>query len=146
MGPRQTYLQLENRSNQVKAGRNGRRNWRVMGSSRPSISSAAVKVFAKGPGSSLTDREKMAIMAKIRYWPSYMDHGWARRERKVSAGEKEVSSEAMDEVGDCLLCMRDFVALHFRRRRWGMKVGRTDKPGILALESISVAELSRNAR
>jgi hypothetical protein len=146
MGPGQTYLQLENRSNHVKAGRNGRRNWRVMGNSRPSMSRAAVNVFAKGPGSSLTDKEKMAIMAKIKYWPSYMDHGCERSERSVSAGEKEVSSEAMDDVGDCLLCMRDFVALHLRRTRWGMKLGRADNPGMWALESISVAELSRNAK
>jgi len=118
----------------------------VIGSNKPSMSRAAVNVFAKGPGSSLTDREKMAIIAKIKYWPSYIDHGCERSERSVSAGEKEVSSEAMDDVGDCLLCIRDFVALHFRRTRWGMKLGRADNPGILALESISVAELSRNAR
>jgi hypothetical protein len=63
-------LQLENSSSQVKAGRNGRRNCREIGSRRPSMSSAAVKVFANGPGASETESEKMAIIARMRYWPS----------------------------------------------------------------------------
>lgn len=110
------------------------------------MSSAAVNVFAKGPGTSMTEREKMATMARIRYWPSYMDHGCVRSERRVSAGEKEVSSEVMDDVGDCLLRMRERVALHFLRTRWGMKLGRADKPGTFALESMSEVDCSRYAR
>jgi len=145
VGMRTTYLQLENRSSQVNAGRKGSRNCREMGSTRPSMSSAAAKVFAKGPGDSLTDSEKMATMARIRYWPSYIDHGCVRSERSVSAGEKDVSREAMDDVGDCLLRIRERVALHFLRTRCGMKLGSADSPGSFAAESISV-ELSRNAR
>jgi hypothetical protein len=62
-----TYLQLENRSSHVNVGSNGRRNWRVMGRHRPVIKRVATKVFAKGPGASLTEREKMATMARNRY-------------------------------------------------------------------------------
>jgi hypothetical protein len=65
-----TYLQLENRNSHVRVGSNGRRNWRVMGRHRPVMSRPATNVFAKGPGASLTDREKMATMARNRYWAS----------------------------------------------------------------------------
>jgi hypothetical protein len=142
-----TYLQLEKRSSQVRAGRNGRRNCRVMGSTRPPMSRAAAKVFAKGPGASETDREKMAMMASIRYCPSYIDQGCVRSERSVSAGEKEVSREAMDDVGDWRPRIRERVALHFLRTRCGMKLGRADRPGsFFAPESMSAVELSRKAR
>jgi hypothetical protein len=142
-----TYLQAGNSRSHVNAGRNGRRNWREMGNMRPSIRAAAAKVFAKGPGASLTDMEKMSTMARRRYWPSYMDHGWVRSARRVSRGEKEVSSEEMDEVGDCLLRMRERVALHLRRTRCGMKLGRADRPGIFfAPWSMSEVEWSRKAR
>lgn len=140
-------MQLENNRSHVKAGRNGSKNWREIGRTRPSISRAAANVFAKGPGASETDREKIATIAKIKYWPSYMDHGWVRSERSVSAGEKDVSREESDEVGDCLLRMRERVALHFRRTRCGMKLGRAESPGIFfAPESMSAVEWSRKAR
>lgn len=116
-----------------------------MGRTRPPISRAAAKVFAKGPGASLTEREKMATMARMRYWPSYMLHGWVRSERSVSAGEKEVSREAMDDVGDWRLRMRDLVALHFLRTRCGMKAGRADRPGTFARENFWALS-SRKAR
>jgi hypothetical protein len=142
-----TYLQAGKSSSQVRAGRKGSRNWRDMGRMRPTMSAAAAKVFAKGPGASLTDMEKMRTMASSRYWPSYMDHGWDRRARRVSRGEKEVSSEEMDEVGDCLLRMRERVALHLRRTRWGMKLGRADRPGIFfAPWSMSEVVWSMKAR
>jgi hypothetical protein len=76
-----------------------------------------------------------------------MDQGWVRKLRSVSEGDHEVSSEAIDDVGDWRLRMRDLVALHFRRTRWGMKLGRAERPGTFVRESMSAAaELSRNAR
>ena len=69
-GEEVTYLQLENNSSHVRVGSNGRRNWRVMGRQRPVMSRPATNVFANGPGASLTDREKMATMAKKRYCAS----------------------------------------------------------------------------
>jgi hypothetical protein len=65
-----TYLQLENKRNHVRVGSNGRRNWRVMGRQRPVMSRPATNVFANGPGASLTDREKMATIARKRYCAS----------------------------------------------------------------------------
>lgn len=142
-----TYLQLEKRNSQVRVGSNGRRNCRVMGKHRPVMSSVAMNVLAKGPGASLTEREKMATMARKRYWASYMDQEWVRSERSVSEGEKDVSRPAMDDVGAWRLRMRDLVALHFLRTRWGIRLGRADRPGTEVRESMSDAVLlSRNAR
>ena len=142
-----TYLQLEKRNSQVRVGSNGRRNCRVMGKHRPVMSSVAMNVLAKGPGASLTEREKMAMMARKRYWASYMDQEWVRSERSVSEGEKDVSRPAMDDVGAWRLRMRDLVALHFLRTRWGIRLGRADRPGTEVRESMSDAVLlSRNAR
>ena len=140
-------MQLEKRNSQVSVGSNGSKNWRVIGRHKPVISSVAINVFANGPGASLTDREKMATMARKRYWASYMDHEWVRRERSVSEGEQDVSSEAMDEVGDWRPRMRDLVALHFLRTRWGIRLGRAERPGTEERESMSEAVvLSRKAR
>jgi hypothetical protein len=119
----------------------------VMGRHRHVMSSVAMKVLAKGPGASLTEREKMATMARKRYWASYMDQEWVRRERSVSEGEKDVSRPAMDDVGAWRLRMRDLVALHFLRTRWGIRLGRADRPGTVERDSMSeAAVLSRNAR
>ena len=108
---------------------------------------AAANVFANGPGASDTERAKMATMASIRYWPSYMDHWWVRSDRSVWAGENDVSSDASDDVGDCLLRIRERVALQFLRTRWGMKLGSADRPGsFFAPDMMSAVELSRNAR
>ena len=115
-----TYLQLLNRNSHVNVGNNGSKNWRVAGIRTPHRSAVAANVLAKGPGASLTDSEKMAMMARNRYCASYMLQGWVRRALIVSEGDHEVSSEAMDDVTDWRLCMRDLVALHFRRTRWGM--------------------------
>jgi hypothetical protein len=109
------------------------------------MSSVAINVFAKGPGDSLTDREKMSTMASSRYWPSYMDHGCVRNERSVSAGEKLVSSEVMEDVGDWRLRMRERVARHFLRTRCGIRVGRADRPGTF-VRAILVVWSSRKAR
>lgn len=118
-----------------------------MGKHNPVMSSVATKVFAKGPGASLTEREKMATMARNRYCASYMDQGWVRRLRSVSEGFHDVSSEEMDDVGAWRLRMRDLVALHFLRTRWGMKLGRADRPGTFVRASMSAAALlSRKAR
>lgn len=119
----------------------------MMGRQRPVNSRPATKVFAKGPGASLTDKEKMATMARNRYCASYIDHGWVRSDFSVSEGEKEVSSEAMDEVTVWRLRMRDLVALHFLRTRCGMKLGRDERPGTFVRAMMSAAaELSRNAK
>ena len=118
-----------------------------MGRHRPVMSRPATNVFANGPGASLTEREKMATMARNRYWASYIDHGCVRSDLSVSEGEKDVSSEAMDDVTDWRLRILDFVALHFLRMRWGMKLGRAESPGTLVRASMSEAwELSRKAR
>jgi hypothetical protein len=61
----------------------------------------------------------------------------------VSFGLKEVSSELMEEVGDCLLRIRDLVALHFRRTRWGMNVVNA---GTFVLDSNCGAGESRKAK
>lgn len=140
-------MQLEKRNSHVRVGSNGSRNWRVMGKHKPVMSSVAINVLANGPGASLTDSEKMATMARNRYWASYMDQEWVRSERRVSEGDHEVSSEAMDDVGDWRPRIRDLVALHFLRTRWGIRLGRADRPGTVVRESISEAVLlSRNAR
>ena len=142
-----TYLQLLNRKSHVSVGSSGRRNCREMGRHKPVMSRPATNVFANGPGASLTDREKMATMARNRYCASYIDHGCVRNDLNVSEGEKDVSSPAMDDVTDWRLRMRDLVALHFLRTRWGIKLGRAESPGTFVRESMSAAcELSRNAR
>ena len=110
-----------------------------MGRQRPVMSRPATNVFANGPGASLTDREKMATMARKRYWASYMDHGCVRSDLSVSEGDRDVSSEAMDDVTDWRLRILDLVALHFLRMRWGMKLGSAERPGTFVRESISVA-------
>jgi hypothetical protein len=108
------------------------------------MSMADMKVLAKGPGASDTDNAKIATMARNKYWPSYTDHGCVRSERSVSAGEKDVSSEASDDVGDCLLRMRERVALHFLRTRCGMKLGSAASPGIFfEAANMSAVECSR---
>jgi hypothetical protein len=118
-----------------------------MGRHKPVMSRVATNVLAKGPGASLTEREKMATMARKRYCASYMDHEWDRSERRVSEGEKEVSSEAMDDVGDWRPRIRDFVALHFLRTRWGIRLGKAERPGMVVRASMSeAAVLSRKAR
>lgn len=142
-----TYLQLLNRNSHVRVGSNGRRNWRVMGRHNPVMSRPATNVFANGPGASLTDREKMATMARNRYCASYMDHECVRSDLSVSAKDSDVSSEEMDEVADWRLRIRDLVALHFLRTRWGIKLGSAERPGTFVRESMSEAcELSRKAR
>jgi hypothetical protein len=142
-----TYLQLENRSSHVSVGSNGRRNCRVMGRQRPVMSRPATNVFANGPGASLTEREKMATIAKNRYCASYMDHGCVLSDLSVSEGDRDVSRPAIEDVTDWRLRIRDLVALHFLRTRWGIKLGRAERPGTFVRESMSAAwELSRKAR
>lgn len=101
-------------------GSNGSKNCRVTGIRMPVKRAVAANVLANGPGASLTESEKMATMARNRYCASYMLQGWVRRALIVSEGDHEVSREAIDDVTDWRLCMRDLVALHFRRTRWGM--------------------------
>jgi hypothetical protein len=76
-----------------------------------------------------------------------MDHGCVRSDLSVSEGDKEVSRPAMEDVADWRLRMRDLVALHFLRTRWGIKLGSAERPGTVVRESMSAAcELSRKAR
>jgi hypothetical protein len=146
-GARVTYLQLENRSTHVRVGSRGRRNCRVMGRHRPVMSRPATNVFANGPGDSLTDRAKMATMARNRYCASYIDHGCVRSDLSVSEGDSDISSPAMDDVTDWRLRIRDLVARHLRRMRCGMKLGSADRPGTVVRDSMSpVCGLSRKAR
>ena len=113
----------------MSTGRNGSRNCRVIGRTRPPISSAARSAFTKGPGDALTDSEKISIIARIKYCPSYRDHGCICNERSVSAGEIDVSKAAMD-VEHWRLRMREYVALHFLRMRCGMRASSIDMLGI----------------
>ena len=46
-------------------------------------------------------RAKMPMIAKGRYWPSYIVHLCACRDFNVSNGEKDVCKEESDEAGDC---------------------------------------------
>lgn len=41
-----------------------------MGNSNESINSVAIEVFTSAPGSSITDKQKMPRIIRIRYWPS----------------------------------------------------------------------------
>jgi hypothetical protein len=66
----QTYRALKKKTSQVKMGRTGRKNCLVMGMSRASMSNDAAPVLTKGPGAWLMESEKMAMMIRIRYWPS----------------------------------------------------------------------------
>jgi hypothetical protein len=110
-----------------------------MGRHRPVMSRPATKVFANGPGASLTDREKMATIARNRYCASYIDHGCVLSALIVSDGEKDVSSPAMDDVTDWRLRILDLVALHFLRMRWGIKLGSAERPGTFVREIMSAA-------
>lgn len=95
-----TYLQLLNRNSHVNVGSNGSKNCRVTGTRIPVRSAVAANVLANGPGASLTESEKMATMARNRYWASYMLQGCVRRAFMVSEGDHEVSREAIDDVTD----------------------------------------------
>lgn len=51
-------------------GRKGRKNCRVMGKIRELRRAVAIKVLKRGPGSWMTERQKMPTMARNRYCPS----------------------------------------------------------------------------
>lgn len=109
------------------------------------MSSATRSNFAKGPGDALIDSEKMSTITKIKYCPSYIDHGCIRNERSVSAGENDVSKEAMDDVEHWQFRMREYVTLHFLRTQCGMRASSTEMLGIFA-RIIFWVDLLRDAR
>jgi len=51
-------------------GRKGRKNCLVMGNRSESINRVAIEVFARAPGSSITDKQKIPKIIRIRYCPS----------------------------------------------------------------------------
>lgn len=60
-------------------------------------------VFARGPGASIMDREKMPTISSSKYWKSYNVQRWLCNDRRVSTGEKDVCKLDIDEVGDSRL-------------------------------------------
>lgn len=71
-------------------------------------------VFAKGPGTSITVKEKIPRTNSNKYWKSYNVQRWPCNDLSVSTGEKEVCKDDMDEVGDSRLRSLD---RSFRRIR-----------------------------
>ena len=86
---------------QAAIGKKGRKNCRVMGRTREVSSSDATAVLTNAPGCSIMHSEKIPSMASIRYWPSYAVHRCDCKDRRVSAGEKEVCRVVIVEAGDC---------------------------------------------
>lgn len=65
-----TYRALKKKTSHVKIGNTGKKNCLVIGISSARIRSDAAPVLINGPGAWLMDKEKMAIMIRIRYCPS----------------------------------------------------------------------------
>jgi hypothetical protein len=62
-----TYLQEYHRTNHAIMGRNGRKNWRVMGRMSEIMRPVAMSVFSIGPGSCIMLRQKMPRTANPKY-------------------------------------------------------------------------------
>lgn len=65
-----TYRALKKNTSQVNIGRTGRKNCLVIGMSSARIRRDAAPVLTTGPGAWLIEREKIASMIRIMYWPS----------------------------------------------------------------------------
>ena len=50
-------------------GRNGRKNWRVMGIKSETMRRMAINLFTRAPGCSITET-KMARIVRTKYWAS----------------------------------------------------------------------------
>jgi len=61
------YWQEKKKTSHAAIGKNGRKNWRVTGSSSDSINSVATAVLTMGPGDWMTQRAKMPMTARKRY-------------------------------------------------------------------------------
>jgi hypothetical protein len=61
------YWQEKKKTSHAAIGKNGRKNWRVTGSSSDSINSVATAVLTMGPGDWMTQRAKMPTKARKRY-------------------------------------------------------------------------------
>ena len=66
-GERKSYWQEKKKTSHAAIGKNGRKNWRVMGSSSDSINRVATAVLTMGPGDWMTQRAKMPTTARKRY-------------------------------------------------------------------------------
>ena len=64
------YRHEKKNTSHIIIGRNGRKNWRVMGSMREVSSSVAATVLTTGPGVSANDKVKMPSIMSTRYCPS----------------------------------------------------------------------------
>lgn len=78
--------------------------------------SVATAVFTRGPGDSIMLSEKIPTTARNSHWPSYSVHLWFCRDRRVSAGEKEVFKAVIEEAGEVRFRSFD---LSLRRSLWG---------------------------
>jgi hypothetical protein len=56
---------------QAAIGRNGRKNWRVIGRTREKSNSDATEVFTSAPGDSIMHIENMPRIASMRYCPRH---------------------------------------------------------------------------
>lgn len=61
------YWHEKKKTSHAAIGKNGRKNWRVTGSSSDSINSVATAVLTMGPGDWMTQRAKMPMTARKRY-------------------------------------------------------------------------------
>lgn len=87
-------------------GQKGRKNCLETGNSTEARMAVETAALTRGlPG--IIQSEKMPQRMSTRYCTSYQDQRCARRERRVSAGEKDVWREAKLEAGDCLLRIFD---------------------------------------
>jgi hypothetical protein len=115
-------------------GKKGRKNWRVRGISRLSMRRVATKVFANGPGLSITQSEKIPRMARKMYCASQTLHWCFFRLLRVSAGFREVSRLVIEAVVGWFDRSLVLVERNLRRRRCGMMVGREMPPGSFGVE------------
>lgn len=65
-----TYWHEKKKTSHAAIGKNGRKNWRVIGSNSDSINSVATAVLTMGPGDWMTQRAKMPTMARKIYCAS----------------------------------------------------------------------------
>lgn len=74
-----------------------------MGRSSETSKTVNSAVLPSGPGASMIVKEKIPTISSSRYWKSYKVHRCLWSDLKVSAGEKDVCSEAMEDEGDIRL-------------------------------------------